>query len=50
MDNRPGGVTRDWNQEIWELYAGLAEKGGETWAETKKQRLRKTRPSLSKDD
>jgi hypothetical protein len=50
MDNRPGGVTRDWNQEIWELYAGLAEKGGESWAETKKQRLRKTRPSLSKDD
>lgn len=50
MDNRPGGVTRDWNREIWELYAGLAEKGGETWAETQKQRLRKTRPSLSRDD
>ena len=50
MDNRPDGVTRDWNREIWELYDGLAEKGDETWAETKKQRLRKTRPSLSQAD
>jgi CubicO group peptidase (beta-lactamase class C family) len=50
MDNRPDGVTRDWNREIWKLYAGLAEKGDETWAETKKQRLRKTRPSLSQAD
>lgn len=50
MDNRPDGVSRDWNREIWELYSGRAGKGGETWAETKKQRLRKTHPSLSRDD
>jgi CubicO group peptidase (beta-lactamase class C family) len=50
MDNRPDGVTRDWNREIRELYAGLAEKNSETWAETKKQRLTKTSPSLSRDD
>ncbi len=50
MDNRPDGVSRDWNREIWDLYSGLAEKGDETWAETEQKRLRKTRPSLPRDE
>jgi len=50
MDNRPGGVSRDWNREIWDLYSKQAGKGEDAWAETKKQRLRQTRPSLSRED
>ena len=50
MDNRTGEDSRDWNSEIWDLYSSQAKQGGETWAETRKQRLRKTRPSLSRED
>jgi CubicO group peptidase (beta-lactamase class C family) len=49
MDNSGPEEQRDWNQEIFDLYANQAEQGNESWAESSKQRLRKTRPSLSGD-
>jgi CubicO group peptidase (beta-lactamase class C family) len=50
MDNGTGGVSRDWNQEIWALYSGRDVNSDESWAETRKQRLQKTRPSLSEEN
>ncbi|MFC1688341.1 serine hydrolase [Pseudomonadota bacterium] len=50
MDNDAADSARDWNQEIFDLYTNLAGDGGENWAETEKQRLKKTRLSLPVDN
>jgi hypothetical protein len=50
MDNSEKGEKRDWNQEIWALYQGLVEQGNDQWKETERKRLKKTRPSLARDD
>jgi len=47
MDNSVPSQRRDWNQEIFDLYQNRADQRDEKWAETSKQRLRKTKPSLS---
>lgn len=46
MDNSPPEEQRDWNQEVFDLYAGLAQKQDDKWTETEQQRLPDTRPSL----
>jgi CubicO group peptidase (beta-lactamase class C family) len=38
---------RDWNQEVFELYAGLRDEYEKSWEEKRKQRLRGTRPALA---
>jgi CubicO group peptidase (beta-lactamase class C family) len=50
MDNKAPNDRRDWNQEIFDLYKGNADLDDEKWAEVEKQRLAKTKPSLSRDD
>ncbi len=50
MDKQAPAERRNWNQEIYDLYAGLAEQGDEKWAEIEQQRLVKTKPSLPQDD
>ena len=47
MDNTEGDERRDWNQEVFDLYAVNAEQGKARWNETRKKRLKKTKPSLS---
>jgi len=46
MDNSGAENRRDWNQEIFDLYAARAEKGREDWQETQKKRLKHTKPGL----
>jgi len=46
MDNTEKENRRDWNQEIFDLYAARAEKDGEGWEETQKKRLKHTKPGL----
>jgi len=48
MDNSTGDDRRDWNQEVFDLYAGQAEERKEHWNETRKKRLKNTKPSLPK--
>ena len=48
MDNSTGDDRRDWNQEVFDLYAGQADQGKEQWQETRKKRLKNTKPSLPK--
>jgi CubicO group peptidase (beta-lactamase class C family) len=50
MDNSPNGEKRDWNQAIWALYQDQVEQGNDQWKETQRKRLKKTRPSLARDD
>jgi CubicO group peptidase (beta-lactamase class C family) len=50
MDRQAPADRRNWNREIYDLYEGRAEQGDEKWAETKRQRLVKTKPSLPRDD
>jgi CubicO group peptidase (beta-lactamase class C family) len=50
MDNSAPEESRDWNQEIFDLYSQQADQGDDDWAETKSQRLKKTKTSLSGDD
>ena len=49
MDNNPPDARRDWNQEIFDLYANLAEKQDEEWTETKQGRIPDTRTSLTQE-
>jgi len=49
MDAVAAGERRDWNQEIFALYQGLADQEDEQWKELDEQRLRKTKPSLSEE-
>jgi len=44
MDQEPN--ARDWNQEVFDLYAGLQSDYDEKWKEKEQQRLRGTHPSL----
>jgi len=46
MDQSEGGQRRDWNQDIFDLYAASAEKGKQQWKDTQKKRLKDTKPSL----
>jgi CubicO group peptidase (beta-lactamase class C family) len=46
MDNGGPEKRRDWNQEIFDLYAARAEKGRQGWKETEKKRLKHTQPAL----
>lgn len=46
LDNTGGDQRRDWNQEIFDLYAERAATSEERWKETQKQRLKRTKPSL----
>ena len=50
MDNSAPDERRNWNQEIFDLYQNQADDGDGEWAEIEKQRLRKTKPSLPRDD
>jgi CubicO group peptidase (beta-lactamase class C family) len=50
MDNSSNEERRDWNQEVFDLYTKLSQTSGDDWAETRKQRLRKTRTSLSREN
>jgi len=50
MDNDPPEERRDWNGEIFELYAGLSKQQDEKWAETEEGRLVGTRTSLPLDE
>lgn len=46
MDNTDTGDKRDWNQDVFDLYAAQSHKLQQSWNETKKTRLKNTRPSL----
>jgi len=46
MDNSDGENRRDWNQDIFDLYAARADEGDQKWEETRKKRLKNTKPSL----
>jgi len=50
MDNSPPGERRDWNREIVDLYAGLADQQAEKWAAIEQKRLPGTHTSLALDD
>jgi len=46
MDNTQGDKRRDWNQEVFDLYATNADEGKKNWEETQKKRLKNTKPGL----
>ncbi len=46
MDNSAGDKRRDWNQDIFDLYAARADESDQGWEETRKKRLKHTKPSL----
>jgi len=46
FDNTEGDRHRDWNQVIFELYAAQDEENEKSWAETVRNRIKRTRPSL----
>ena len=48
MDNTRGDERRDWNQEVFDLYAKNAEEARKSWKETQKERLNNTKPGLPK--
>jgi CubicO group peptidase (beta-lactamase class C family) len=50
MDASAPNERRNWNQEIFDLYQSSADQGDEKWTEMERQRLRKTKSSLSRDD
>ncbi len=49
MDNSGAEDKRDWNQDVFELYAARAEKRETKWKETQNHRLKNTSPSLDAD-
>lgn len=49
MDESQVDNRRDWNQEIFDLYAQGNEKSDSEWKETREKRLKKTRLSLPAD-
>lgn len=49
MDNSPPDERRDWNREIFELYASLSKQRDEQWAETESEHLQGTTTSLAQD-
>jgi len=50
MDASAADARRNWNQEIFDLYEKRADQGDEKWAEIEEQRLKKTKPSLPRND
>jgi CubicO group peptidase (beta-lactamase class C family) len=46
MDAGEPGARRDWNQEIFDLYAERREKASASWNETRQKRLKHTKPGL----
>jgi len=49
MDTSAPDTTRDWNQEIFDLYEGRINEREEEWQRTLGKRLKNTKPSLSPD-
>jgi len=49
MDNSGAEDKRDWNQDVFELYAARAEKRETKWKETQNHRLKNTSLSLDAD-
>jgi len=47
MDNSSADQRRDWNQEIFDLYAKTASEGEAKWQEGVDKRLKKTKPALA---
>lgn len=46
MDETEGEQRRDWNQDIFNLYAARADEAKQKWNETQDKRLKHTKPSL----
>ncbi len=46
MDETAGDDRRDWNQDIFDLYAKRADEAKQKWKETQDKRLKHTKPSL----
>lgn len=46
MDNSDGDKRRDWNKDIFDLYAARADENEQRWEETQQKRLKHTKPSL----
>lgn len=46
MDKSDLALRRDWNQEVFDLYARLREEGDQKWQEALEKRLENTEPSL----
>lgn len=46
MDTSSVDERRDWNQDIFDLYANNASESEANWQEIEKKRLRRTKPSL----
>jgi len=50
MDDSSGEARRDWNQEIFDLYARAADDAAGKWREMEQDRLQGTKPSLPLTD
>lgn len=46
MDTGAAADRRDWNQEVYQLYAERQEKAAQKWKQTQAKRLRHTKPAL----
>lgn len=46
MDKSDLALRRDWNQEVFDLYARLREEGDQKWQEALEKRLENTEPNL----
>ena len=49
MDHSGGDNRRDWNQDVFDLYAARADESEQRWEETRKKRLKHTSLSLPGD-
>jgi CubicO group peptidase (beta-lactamase class C family) len=49
MDNTTDENKRDWNKDVFELYAARAKQGEEGWKETQGNRLTGTKLSLARE-
>lgn len=49
MDDTPDTERRDWNRDVFELYAARAEEDGREWEETVAGRLEDATPTLPLD-
>jgi hypothetical protein len=47
MDNSSGDKRRDWNQEVFDLYAKVESEKLAKWRESVDKRLKKTKPALA---
>jgi len=46
MDHSDKDERRDWNQDVFDLYAARTAEAGQGWKETQQKRLKHTKPSL----